>query len=65
MTKPAKTAPTAKKQLTDINTNQVNSNPSNVVDLLSATKRLISTKMNKCRQNGEFWGKVNITKKNR
>lgn len=33
--KPAKTAPIAKKQLTDIRTNHVNSNPSNVVDLLS------------------------------
>lgn len=33
--KPAKTAPIAKKQLTDIRTNHVNSKPSNVVDLLS------------------------------
>lgn len=38
MSKPAKTAPTAKKQLTDIRTNHVNSNPSNVVDLLSGKK---------------------------
>lgn len=35
MIKPAVTAPVAKKQLTDIRTNHVSSNPSNVVDLLS------------------------------
>lgn len=35
MINPAKTAPIARKQLTDTNTNHVNSKPNNVVDLLS------------------------------
>lgn len=61
MTKPAKTAPTAKKQLTDISTNHVNSKPSNVVDLLSEMKRLISTEIEKCIRKGEFYEKVNFT----
>lgn len=39
MTRPAKMAPIAKKQLTDIRTNQVNSKPSNVVVLLSVKRK--------------------------